>query len=85
MNITLTFKTPDVTDAVEEYIVKHCPEHDQFDKDCDACWERVREAKYEVQELKEQLRKFVEYDEYVRIEFDTEAGTATVLPLKRAH
>lgn len=27
--------------------------------------------------------KWVEYGEYVRIEFDTNAGTATVLKLKR--
>lgn len=26
------------------------------------------------------LKKFVKYDEYVNIEFDTEAGTATVKP-----
>lgn len=28
------------------------------------------------------LEKWIEYGEYVRIEFDTEAGTAIVLPVK---
>lgn len=28
------------------------------------------------------LGKWIEYGEYVRIEFDTDAGTATVLPVK---
>ena len=82
MKIRLSFKTPDVTDAVEEYIVKHCSEHDEFTPRCDACFDRKQEAKYELEALKEQLGKFIEYDEYVTIEFDTEAGTATVIPRK---
>jgi len=82
MKIRLSFKTPDVTDAVEEYVVKHCEVHDEYDHDCDACIDRKHEAKYEVRELKDKLGKFIEYDEYVRIEFDTETQTATVLPVR---
>jgi len=37
----------------------------------DADWESTQKV----------LDKFVEYNEYVRVEFDTEKGTATVLPL----
>jgi len=83
MKIKLAFKTPDVTDAVETFIVKHCSNHDEYAMACDDCRERKQEAKYEVRELKDQLSKFIEYDEYVYIEFDTDAGTATVLPLRK--
>lgn len=38
----------------------------------DADWESAQKA----------LDKFVEYNEYVRIEFDTETTTATVLPVR---
>ena len=34
------------------------------------------------QEAKNFIKKFVKYDECVTIEFDTEANTATVLPVK---
>lgn len=37
----------------------------------DADWESAQKV----------IDKFVEYNEYVRIEFDTDKGTATVLPL----
>lgn len=36
----------------------------------------------EREEAKETARKFIEYDEYVVIEFDTETKTATVLPVR---
>lgn len=36
----------------------------------------------EREEAKETARKFIEYGEYVRIEFDTETKTATVLPVR---
>ena len=51
MKFSLTFKTPDVTDQLE-----------------DAEAERAREF----------LKKWLEYGEYVTIDFDTEAGTAEV-------
>lgn len=38
----------------------------------DADWESAQKV----------LDKFVEYNEYVRIEFDTETNTATVLPVR---
>ena len=36
--------------------------------------------KYEAEELREKLSKFVKYGEYVTIEVDTEEGTAKVVP-----
>ena len=32
-------------------------------------------------DVKQQLKKFIQYGECVTIEFDTEAGTATVVPI----
>lgn len=44
--------------------------------------ERERESLVESrhQELSEQARQWLRYGEYLTVEFDTEAGTATVLP-----
>lgn len=53
MKFILSFKTPDVTDQLEE---------DQRE------------------EAETVLKKFLEYSEYVCVEFDTEAMTATVMP-----
>ena len=33
------------------------------------------------QEIMNTAVKFIEYDEFIRIEFDTESNTATVLPI----
>lgn len=32
-------------------------------------------------EMKELASKFIEYGEYLRVEFDSETGTATVVPI----
>lgn len=61
MKFALTFKTPNVTDRLDE----------------------LCETEDERNEAKEFASKFVEYDEYVLVEFDTETGTAVVNPLKR--
>lgn len=39
----------------------------------------------ELAEAKELAEKYVQYGEYVTIEFDTETQTATVVPLKTRH
>ncbi len=81
MIIRMTFKTPDVLDVVNEYVVMHCGEHDNYRASCWDCRETKANAKHEAQIIKEQLGKFIQYEEYVRIEFDIEKGTATVLSL----
>ena len=53
MKFTLSFKTPDVTDQLDE------------------------DQKEEAETV---LKKFLEYSEYVCVEFDTETMTATVVP-----
>jgi hypothetical protein len=68
MKFTLTFKTPNATDAID----------DQLDVDHND-GERREALKASMTHL---AHKFVQYDEYVRIEFDTETQTATVLPIR---
>lgn len=87
MKIVATFKTPN---AVEDSIpdIDYCGDpHTEYDPDCTACidyrqkvlpWTKraVRDAKRDVINS---LSRFTD-GEYVTVEFDTDAGTATVLP-----
>ena len=45
-------------------------------KDADSVYESRRKT------IRLGIEKWVEYGEYIKIEFDTTAGTATVVPLK---
>ena len=75
MKVTVTLKDPDgfyesVDEAVKTSLAgSGLPEDEQ-----EALTETRREKAWEV------LTKWVDYQEYVTIEFDTEAGTATVMP-----
>ena len=69
MKITLTFKTPDV--------IANAVDHDHDGKFSDN--ESLEKA---VEEAQRKLAKWVKYGEYVAIDFDTDAGTATVLKLR---
>jgi hypothetical protein len=40
------------------------------------------ESVYDPPEVREVLDKFIEYDEYITIEFDTETRAARVIPIK---
>lgn len=42
--------------------------------------EREQLAEMRLEQIKEQTSRWVEYGEYIEIEFDTEAKTATVVP-----
>jgi hypothetical protein len=68
MKFTLTFKTPYATDAIDNQLDA---EHNDG--------ERREALKASMTHL---AHKFVKYDEYVTIEFDTETQTATVLPVR---
>lgn len=77
MKLIITFKDPDTAmdarnEAVKEQLREsNLPEGEQ---------ELLHEARYA--KLKEFTDKWLEYDEYISVEFDTEAGTAVVLPSK---
>ncbi len=77
MKFTVTIKDPDcLHDAV----------HDAVKREVDALGLPEDEAELLVESREEKVRervaKWVEYDEYYKIEFDTDAGTATVVPFK---
>lgn len=69
MKLRLTFKTPDVLDQLRDEV-----EIDYNDS----------ETTHELHlgEIEEKLATWVEYSEYVRIEFDLDNMTATVLKNK---
>ena len=76
MKIKLTLKDPDgvsecVRENVEDYISRHYSgmDHDEA--------ETIAEVRTEI--VEDSIQKWVEFNEYVTIEIDTEAGTATVL------
>lgn len=79
MKFTITLKDPDgfyecVRDAVKDSI-EELEGLDAGEK------EDLLETRLE--KTWDKLEKFVDCQEYLRVEFDTEAGTATVLPNKR--
>lgn len=78
MKIKITLKDPDgfcdaIRDAARESVnaISGISEDEA---------EELEDSRHE--EISASLAKWVEYGEYVRIEFDTEAKTATVLPVK---
>lgn len=77
MKFTITMKDPDgvydcIQDAAKESLkVGGLTEKEQ---------EILLDARIET--IKETTGKFFEYGEYINVEIDTEAGTATVLPAK---
>lgn len=77
MKFTITFKDPDgvsiaIKETVEESLV------DWEDEDEKESLREIREEK-----LYKDVRKWVEYGEYLNVEIDTDAGTCVVLPVKK--
>lgn len=85
MKFTVTFKTPDVLDQVESENMQPCAEHlakDEWgDEDCNSCVEAEEREQDKRDLMKACAEKFVKWGEYVTIEFDTDANTATVVKL----
>lgn len=74
MKVRITFKDPDgVYEAIDD-AVKESLKTDGLDKD-EA--EAISELRHE--KVSRVLSKWVEYGEYVTVEFDTDAGTAIVV------
>ena len=76
MKFTVTFKSPDgVSDSIRRAANEsvECPSVVHDDCTCE----------YDIEEVEDKLKAFigpwVEFGEYLDVEFDTEAGTATVL------
>ena len=77
MKFTVTIKDPDclhdaIRDAVKAEVAKlELPEDEAED---------IIETR--IEKVSNKLAKWVEYGEYFKIEFDTDANTATVVPYK---
>lgn len=75
MKFTVTFKTPGAVEFVIQNVID-CDEHLENIED----EEEWSDAEFAFKaELKEFTEKWVRYGEYIDVEFDTDAGTATVL------
>jgi len=76
MKLKLTTKDPDgVCEMIREAAENQVREMEGLDDDES---ESLIESRYK--KIDEQLEKWIKYSEYIFIEFDTELGTATVLP-----
>lgn len=73
MKISITFKDPDVVgDAIDEAVRASLKELGLPKEEQDAVFDVRRES------VNEKLDKWISHGEYVTVEFDTDAGTATV-------
>jgi hypothetical protein len=71
MKIRIGFKTPDAVHyAAEEAVNEASAVLDKY------------EAKEKIEDIKDQLSKWVRYGESVTIEFDLETNTARVVPVR---
>lgn len=78
----VTFKTPDAVDdpAGEEAVREASRRLKELGRGDDLGEEHEELTEYWKKCFKAFAAKWVKYGEYVTIEFDTDAGTATVLP-----
>lgn len=84
---TLTFKTPNVLDALEQEDVDACclthfENGHAYDSECDECNIEKDIAEEKAMAIKALTDKFIRYGECITIEFDLTAGTATVVQVK---
>ncbi len=74
MRFTVNIKDPDVfSNAVQEAVTSDVATLGLDEREAEAVIELRTEK------LNDWLRKWVKWGEYIRVEFDTEAGTATVV------
>lgn len=79
MKIKVQLKDPDgFSESVQDAVEMSLEELEGIDED-----EKEALLETRIEKTWDKLEKFVDCQEYVTIEFDTEAGTATVLLNKR--
>ena len=78
MKFKVTFKNPDgFWDSVEDAVEESLSGNTFFsEKEAEATYDARRDI------IQDAIRKYVAFEECITIEFDTTAGTATVVPLK---
>jgi hypothetical protein len=75
MKFTITIKDPDgFSNSVKQAVQDDVARIEGLDDD-----EREDLIESRQEKLWDELQQFVEYQEVIRVEFDTETGTATVL------
>jgi predicted nucleotide-binding protein (sugar kinase/HSP70/actin superfamily) len=75
MKVNITLKNPDaVYESVREAVKDQISSIEGIDEE-----EREELEESRIEAVNEKLSKWIEYNEYVRLEFDTEAGTARIL------
>lgn len=80
MKFQLTFKTPAVLDyMLENYQDTHCSEHEEHNEWCGSCLGLEDKACKALEAIQNCTNQFVKYGELITVEFDTDAGTATVV------
>ena len=78
MKLTISFKDPDaLSDMIDDAVEKEVSALNLSTEEAEEV-ENIRRQK-----VSDKLSRWVEYGEYIRIEFDTDAGTASVLPVER--
>lgn len=70
MKFTVTMKNPDALDYAMDDVKEILEEDDTLDED---------DKRDKLEEAREFTREYMKWGEYIRVEFDTEAKTATVL------
>lgn len=74
MKVEITFKDPDVVyEAVRDAVTREVNAIESLDED-----EKEDLIETRVEKVNDKLDKWIKYGEYVTIEFDTDADTATV-------
>jgi hypothetical protein len=78
MKISVDIKDPDVfSDAVDEAVKKDVASLGLSTEEAESV------AELRAEKVNDFMSRWVEYGEYIRVEFDTDAGTAVVVPVKR--
>ena len=77
MKVRVTLKDPDTMHDAVEGAVARLPKPEDL---CPQEWADVRDSR--VCKVSDAIsEKWMEYGEYLVVEFDTDAGTATVIPI----
>jgi hypothetical protein len=77
MKIKITVKDPDgVYESINEAVKKSVASIEGLED-----FEREEMEESRTESVGEKLSKWIEYGEYITVEFDTETGEATVIPV----
>jgi hypothetical protein len=77
LKFSVTFKFPEIESQVREAIESDLEMDEAFEKL--PKWEQKQIIEGHVEDAWEKLSKWIEYREYVRVEFDLDSNSATVI------